>query len=231
MNIQLIQIPPLQKFRPTDSFFDHAELREQTVLRGERLCYQVCIRSDARQSVTVSLESALAPYLKLYLVKNVVMDVPARSENLRGEDYISLEPGLMPDLLLPVGEQNWELFLSDTPTVFWVRADIPQELPAGDYTIRLRLTAADAQSSGDGAESVMQLHVLPAQMPEQQLNYTRWLYIDCIAVQHHVEIFSEQHWQLIDKYIAAAVDVGINMILVPVHTPPLDAPLRTARRH
>ena len=237
MDIQLIQIPPLQKFRPTDSFFDRTELREQTVLRGERLCYQVCIRSDVRQSVTVSLESELAPHLKLYLVKNVVMDVPARTGDLRGEDYISLEPGLMPDLLLPVTEQNRELILSNAPTVLWVRADIPQELAAGDYTIRLRLTAADAQSSGDGAEPVMQLHVLPARMPEQALIYTRWLYIDCIAVQHHVEIFSEQHWQLIDKYIAAAADVGINMILVPVHTPPLDvavgddAPLRAARGH
>ncbi len=229
MNIQLIQIPPLQKFRPTDSFFDHAELREQTVLRGERFCYQVCIRSNIRQSVTVSLESELAPYCKLYLVKNVVMDVPARTEALHGEDYISLEPGLMPDLLLPVGEQNRELFLSDAPTVFWVRADIPQELAAGDYTIRLRLTTADAQSSGGDAESVMQLHVLPAQMPEQQLIYTRWLYIDCIAVQHHVEIFSEQHWQLIDQYIAAAVDVGINMVLVPVHTPPLDVAVGATR--
>ena len=93
MDIQLIQIPPLQKFRPTDSFFDRTELREQTVLRGERLCYQVCIRSDVRQSVTVSLESELAPHLKLYLVKNVVMDVPARTGDFaRGGLHFLLSP-------------------------------------------------------------------------------------------------------------------------------------------
>ena len=36
-------------------------------------------------------------------------------------------------------------------------------------------------------------------------------------------------WELIEKYIAAAVDLGINMIMVPVHTPPLDTAINTRR--
>ena len=35
-------------------------------------------------------------------------------------------------------------------------------------------------------------------------------------------MFSEKHWQLIEEQIRCAVDNGINMILMPVHTPPLD---------
>ena len=229
MEIQLVQIPPLEKIRTSDSLFGHAELYTQTVLRGERVSYQICIRSGLRQAAAVSIESELAPYIKLYLVKNVVMDMPVRTGELHGEDYISLEPGLMPDLLLPIAAAGTELILTEQPTVIWVRADIPQELLPGDYAIRLRLTAVDTQSSGDHAESVMQLRVIPAQLPEQQLIYTRWLYADCIAVQHSVQIYSEKHWKLIDRYIAAAVDVGINMILVPIHTPPLDTAVGTTR--
>ena len=75
----------------------------------------------------------------------------------------------------------------------------------------------------------MTVEVIAAQMPEQKIIYTRWFYADCIADAHQVEIFSEAHWDLMEKYIAAATDVGINMILVPVHTPPLDTEIGTAR--
>ena len=75
----------------------------------------------------------------------------------------------------------------------------------------------------------MQIKVLPVALPEQKLIYTRWLHADCIASQHKVAIYSEQHWALIDKYIAAAADAGINMILVPIHTPPLDTAIGNTR--
>jgi hypothetical protein len=43
-----------------------------------------------------------------------------------------------------------------------------------------------------------------------------------IAYNYNVPVFSEEHWQLINNYMANAALYGINMILTPVFTPPLD---------
>lgn len=37
-----------------------------------------------------------------------------------------------------------------------------------------------------------------------------------------LETFSEEHWAIIEKYVQTAVKHGINMILTPLFTPPLD---------
>ena len=46
---------------------------------------------------------------------------------------------------------------------------------------------------------------------------------------HNVPVYSEKHWELIDKYMSLAHDVGINLILTPVITPPLDTAKGTKR--
>jgi hypothetical protein len=48
------------------------------------------------------------------------------------------------------------------------------------------------------------------------------VHYDCIAGAHGLEIFSEEHWQAIENYLSVAVAHGINTILTPVFTPPLD---------
>ena len=40
-------------------------------------------------------------------------------------------------------------------------------------------------------------------LPQKTL-FTQWFYVDCIADVHKVEIYSEAHWELIEKYIALA---------------------------
>ena len=228
MDAQILQISPLEKVRACDSLVSPEQLHSRAVLHGERLTYQICIRSEHRQRVNVSLVSELAQFTKLYLVKDVIMDLPACTEDLCNEDYISQSPGLMPDLLQPF-ESGAELILSPQPTVIWVRTDIPHSLPTGEYTIKLRFDTTDMAAHSEFSETVMHVRVIPAEIPEQKLIYTRWLYCDCIAVQHNVEIYSEEHWNLIDKYIAAAVDCGVNMVLLPIHTPPLDVAVGATR--
>ena len=43
-------------------------------------------------------------------------------------------------------------------------------------------------------------------MPSQKTKFTQWFHVDCIADVHGEEIYSERHWMLIEKYIAAAAD-------------------------
>lgn len=236
MEFQVVQVSSLEKVRAQDSL-RRDEIHKKTVLAGERLSYQICMKADSRMDVAVSVESGLKDAVRLYMVQDAYIDVPAREEDMEGEDYMTLEPGFMPDILVPLEEQGNRLAVTSRTATVWVKVDVPRDTPAGDYRIKVRLLPVDMQAAkAPAAEDaaftvcqVMDVRVIPASMPEQRLIYTRWFYADCIAVQHDVEIYSEEHWELIDRYIAAAADVGMNMILVPIHTPPLDTAVGTVR--
>lgn len=64
--------------------------------------------------------------------------------------------------------------------------------------------------------------ILDIELPEQNLIYTNWFHADCIATHYGVDILSERHWDLIKKYMEMAVKTGMNMILTPIFTLPLD---------
>lgn len=229
MEFQITQISSLEKVRRTDAL-THDEIHKKSVMAGERLSYQICLKTASPLEAVVTLDSPLAEHIKLYLVKDVYMDQPV-TEDISQEDYITLKPGMMPDVLVPLAESQNMLQFHENATV-WVRVDIPADMQPGTYLITVKFALKDRRVGYTPVGEIyktMQLEVIPATMPEQKLIYTRWFYADCIAVQHNVEIYSEAHWELIEKYIAAASDLGINMILVPTHTPPLDTAIGTTR--
>lgn len=79
-------------------------------------------------------------------------------------------------------------------------------------------------ASGEFKEEkrALELEVIPAVLPEQKLIFTQWFHCDCLASYYNVEVFSEEHWRIIENFVKTAVKNGINMLLMPVFTPPLD---------
>ena len=229
MGIVLKQISALEKVQ-LRAPLDFKEINSYTVLQGQRLSYQVAISTDGiwDKKEKVHIESELSDYIRLYQVKDVTVDKPSR-ENVTDENYILTEPGLLPDLLVPLeAKNNYITIFGPSNIVIWVKIDIPADLAPGKYTVKLCVdTKYDAEAPCHSCE--MEINVLDAKLPEQTVKYTRWFYADCIADVHNAEIFSERHWKLIEEYIKAATDVGINMILVPIHTPPLDTAEGTTR--
>jgi hypothetical protein len=75
---------------------------------------------------------------------------------------------------------------------------------------------------GEEITEKLSLRVADAVLPEQKIAVTQWVHYDCIASAHGLEVFSEEHWNAIENYLKTAVDHGINTILTPVLTPPLD---------
>lgn len=228
MEFKVKQISSLEKVRANDNL-NHDEIHKKSVLAGERFSYQISMKATDTMFVTASVESELAEHVKLYYVREAFMDAPVTGE-VPMEDYITQEPGFMPDILVPLEETGYQMTVGKDICTIWVKADIPKDTTPGTYPIRIKLSG-----NKQGGELVcvyyqdMTIEVISAVMPEQKLIYTRWFYADCVAVAHGVDVFSEKHWELMDKYIAAAADVGINMILVPTHTPPLDTQIGTVR--
>ena len=233
MNFELKQVSSLQKLRANDPL-NCAEIHKKAVLAGERFSYQIAAKTDEIVYCEVAVESELSDYIKLYQVKEVYMDRPVTDplDIFVNEDYISYEPGFMPDVLIPLEEQRNKITIHQNTNCVWVRLEVPKDATPGTYDIKVKITLRvrpDAPEIKDVKESVMTVEILPVSLPEQKLIYTRWFYADCVADQHDAEIFSEKHWEMMEKYIAAAVDSGVNMILVPTHTPPLDTAIGTTR--
>ncbi len=228
MNFVIKQVTAYEKIRSARDL-SCKELHDMTALAGERVSYQLALYSkNAVRNVRVHLESPLQDSIKLYSVKQVYMDRPV-TYDFGPEDYITKEPGMMPDLLMPFSAQKNTLTLAGQVNTLWVKVDLPKDTAPGKYYITIRCDYELQHGSPCSLSQTMCLTVLPAVLPEQKLIYTRWFYVDCIADYHKVPVYSEKHWELIEKYIAAASEAGINMLLVPTHTPPLDTAIGTKR--
>lgn len=217
------QVSSLEKIRLDDPL-DYDEITKQKALLGDRISYQISFIAERFQLARFTVRSELADYVKLYLVKDVPMDRTLTMKDIPLDGYITHEPGLMPDLLLPLDEQKNETLVQHFPTTIWVRVDIPKNIKPGKYEVNIdvKLYEYEMMLHYKDLTKTMTIDVAPCEIPPQKLIYTRWFYADCIANAHNVPIYSEAHWALIENYIAAAADQGLNMILVPMHTPPLN---------
>lgn len=220
MLINIRQVSELEKIRSLEDF-NARRLEKQTVLCGEKYCYQIALYSERLQMFHVSVKSPIKQYVKLYIVKDGVMDLPSNESD--DDDFITKTPGTMPDILLPLAEQKNSISVSGTASV-WVEVMLPNDYPQGTYPIDIRFVNDENYRYGEAFEctQTMKIEVLPKNISEQKTLFTQWFHVDCIASAHNVKIYSEKHWNLIDKYMKLASELGINTILTPVITPPLD---------
>ncbi len=233
MTVTVKTVSPLLKLTQNDTVkMQEAKALKRTVaLRGERVSLQVALSSDTKLHSKVWAEFDAADAVRIYREKDVVVDLPAR-EPVLDENYLLTSAGYLPDPLTPIEQQNSMVYLSPLVAMLWVNVDIPTDIPSGEHILKI-FVGVEPDHSGVGITETFSaeicIQVVDTLLPEQKFIYTRWIYLDCIANAHNVKIFSEEHWELIESYIATAADMGINMLLVPVHTPPLDTEIGTRR--
>lgn len=224
MDIKIKQVSSLETIF---SYETAANIEKAAVFGGERYSYQVVILPENSFRYQIDVKApGLGSAVTLYKMKDAVMDLPISST----DEYsvlLTKEPGLMPDILVPAEDENNRLVLKKNDRqILWVRIDVPHDIPAGTYPITLEFLPLKAHCWEPVAENpsytTFNIEVLPYALPEQTLKYTQWFYADCIADYYEVPVYSERHWELIDTYLRAAADTGINVILTPVITPPLD---------
>ncbi|MBR5446978.1 MAG: DUF4091 domain-containing protein [Clostridia bacterium] len=219
------QLSSLEKLRPWE-WTDAPEFTSKSVMRGEYFSYQICIRCDMKADLNVTVDSPIKDYLQLYAVKNNVVDFP--TYDWADADYITKDPSVMPDMLMPLESERWTLRCAMETVSLWVSVNVPVHAPCGTYPISFRFVSEEGDREAD-LSCTFELEVRDSVCPEQRLKFTQWFHTDCIADAHRVPVYSEEHWSLIDKYMAMARSLGINMILTPIVTPPLDTAVGTTR--
>lgn len=228
------QISSLEKVRQFDPL-TMPEITALTALKGERVSYQIGIHSEkfGFEALEVQVHSPLEDHIQLYRVEQAVMDYPVYPSCEEEKGYLTKEPGLMPDILRPMEECGNLIITEEGKTsCVWVCLDIPEDAQPGTYEIQVEVIhkiIMPKHSQEQIAVKVMQLTVLDMALPEQTLLYTQWFHADSIANEYAVEPYTPRHWELIDRYMAAARYTGINMLLVPIFTPPVDTRFQHCR--
>lgn len=209
-------------------FFDEdistkAEYKKGSVLKNDRLSYQICFSSDQEISggKTVCHAEVISDIADQITVSNV-HNVPSLMPVFRqwnDDNYLRKEPGMFPDLLIPIKDNPNIYVASGQLHALWVDIDIPEEFDAGEYTVNIMLKNGENEVIG---KSEFTVTVCNTVLPPQKLIYTQWFHCDCLANYYRVPVFSDEHWRIIRNFIRTAVKNGINMLLTPVFTPALD---------
>ena len=206
--------------QPVEEF---PELRAGSALQGERYSFQLIWRGtndrlDHKQVVFWRVESPLADAVSAQVVESVPVRF-ATYKTRYDDDYLRREPGLYPDLMVPAShEKQLYIVYADTRSL-WIDVEIPENQPAGEYPITLSLVTASGE---EVLSETFTLTVVGAQIPAQTVQHTEWFHADCLADYYRIPVWSEEHWRIVENFIACAAKNSVNMILTPVFTPPLD---------
>ena len=210
-----------------------------SVWGGMRAAVQLVFRaSDYQegsllQSYTVSVQGAPMP-AELYLVELLPSDFPCWESAVEDENYLTHEPGLFPDLLMPLEDGRIRPVPRQYRSV-WISFPVTEETRPGNYEVTVEAKPELSLTTGSGVrweaeegsrESVslsFRLRVGCVKLEKQKLIHTEWFYADCLADYYRVEPLSEAHWAILERFIGQAGHRhGVNMLLTPVFTPPLD---------
>ena len=203
----------------TKVFYDEKPLdtgfNSFSMLKNERRSFQVAFLCSAADSISFSIDSELKDCISAYLVKYIPSKLAAYSNH---DDYYlrNGESGLYPDLLCPVSE-NTEFSAAEGWTSIWFEIKPNEKVKAAEYKINVTVKVGEKTEAAEISVSISD-----KLLPEQELKYTNWFHSDCLATYYGVEVFSERHWEIIESYVKTAVEHGLNLLLTPVFTPPLD---------
>ncbi len=230
--IFLKTVSALEKCFLDDRITDKAPYTAGSALRGDRLSYQICLYDDgaATEVKTVCrarVDSPIAHWVQLSNVHHVPSLMPVFRDRCDAH-YLRRDPGLFPDLLLPLSHNPNVYAVPHQLQSLWVDVRVPADAVPGVYPITV--TLQDTRTGADIGTSAFTLTVMQTALPPQKLFYTQWFHCDCLANYYGVGTFSPQHWRIIGNFLRTAAENGINTILTPVFTPPLDTAVGHNRR-
>lgn len=218
MELQLKLLNALEKVFLDTEPVERPEDGAYSGFRNEVISFQAAytLMSDTRDYVEVEIVSPLKEWVRVRSVKHVPVRLSTFQDST--DNYLRSTPGLYPDLLSDIRPHSLRAYQNQWDSL-WIDVKPDENTPAGVFPVEVRLK----NEQGEVVVSrTAQVEILDACLPEQKLIHTKWFHSDCLADYYRVDVFSEEYWRIVENFIACAVKGGINMILTPIHTPPLD---------
>lgn len=212
---------------------------------GTRTAVQVvyreasCSQNSLLQTFRITVSGApVQP--EISEVRLLPSDFPCWEDSDGDGNYLTRDPELFPDLLMPMDSDRFRPIPRQYRSL-WLSFHTPENTKPGTFDVEIRLepdqeiTMANGQVWHAGPETqpctlTFRMRVGKAKLVPQTLIHTEWFHGDCLAEYYQVPPLSEVHWRIMSKFIhAAAQRHGINMLLTPVFTPPLDTAVGSKR--
>ena len=204
-------ISSLEKVFKNDGINKFKKFNYTKALRNEVISYQIVLKSNLSRKLKIINGNK---FVSVRLVGYVPSNKPVFKEKY-DQYYITDKPGLFPDVLY---ENIDTIEIGKVNTTLWISFNT-NDLKVSDNNIVIEFRDVD---TGEKYKSSFTVNVVDKKLPDSDLIYSDWLYADCIANYYNLEIKSDEHWRWIDKYINKASQLGINMMLTPIFTLPLD---------
>lgn len=225
-HIQFYPVTCLEKVFPDEKPKELYQGCMFTGLKNEVICFQTALRFNKlknelyigpqRVRLKIKIETEINAKVSVRQVKNVPSNLPLPTE--ADENYLRTQPGLFPDRLCDLENGSFIVPLCQW-TSLWFEVHTNEETASGFYPIKISLFDKDENLLAEISSGVT---VIDAVLPKNELIFTQWFHSDCLADYYNVPVFGEEHWRIIENFVRTAVGMGINMILTPVITPPLD---------
>lgn len=211
--IRSYQISSLENIMPkTEQNF--VNINEITILRGEKTSYQIAYIGDRVCDCKIEVESDIKDNIHIYKVDCVgVKRTVFFPKALEDDNYLSVDPGLYPDLLSEIKDNT--IPLAYYYQGLWIEND--KNIVPGKHEIKITISNGE-----DSVSHLMTVEVLKLSLPEQNLIYGLNVHADCIADYYGYQVFSEEHWAMLKKFIKLSAEYGSNMLVPPIFTPPVD---------
>ena len=188
--------------------------KENTMARDETLSFQLAYKIDWLQK---EIEVKIKSPIKKYITYRQVEYVPCTSPVLgKGDDYyLTKKPFFCPDVLCSCKKRKPTARLGCYNSIWFT---VKGALTPGEYPIEISLE----QNGYVIGKTEYKVTVLDFYLGESELIYTNWFHYDALAQYYNLKVFSQRYNKIMYDFISCAVKHGMNMLLTPMFTPPLD---------
>ena len=184
------------------------------MLKNQTFSFQIAYKySRFANDIRVKIESPI----KKFITYRQVEYVPCTSVNLWEGDgfYFSDKSFVCPDVLRPTKKG---LLKSRACAYSSAWFTVKGDLPVGKHKIKITLFAPWCEPLA----TEYTLEVLDAELKAQELIYTNWFHYDSLSNYYKLPVWANKYNKIMYSFIEKAVSHGVNMLLIPMFTPPLD---------
>lgn len=155
--------------------------------------------------------------VKLFEVAYVPSEMPTYPNP--SDNYLRTTPGLYPDPLMPITDDTELRAIPGRWRSVWAEFTPDENTAPGKHSFEIVFEDNDKNIVGRMTQTVT---VIDALLPKQELIRTEWFHTDCLCSEYNVEAMSSDYWTVVENYARTAAKRGINTLLTPIFTPPLD---------
>lgn len=189
-----------------------------SILKNEVKSFQIAVESAFQFNGEITIDS-LFEYVKVYSVEYIKSDFPMSKG---ADDYFRFsDDGYYPDFLLPVSDK---ITFKQGLNLFWIEIKANENI-IGKHNLKIIIKTDE----NEFVEKNLDIEIIDYELDFKDFIYTNWFHTDCLMSYYNIDAFSDEYWRIVENFLKTANEYGMNCVLTPIFTPPLDTEIGKER--